>query len=147
MSRHRTYRNYDYQVELDDFDASDYEDTAEGGLEVLSLEDQQRLRDSREAVLRVLGGSANSIPVKEIDDTLYYYYFDVDQSVQYLRENFKPRTPKKPVETNSKGEPSPMWTKYIMSHFAYVLFVLSKTSPAKRGGLRPSKSRAKWRAF
>lgn len=89
----------DYEAELDDFDA----DVDEGG-DGLTPEDRDALARGAEEVRVFLGPDVAKIPDGQIQESLWYYYFDVDKTVSYLRKKFvdpapAPKTePKKPKE-------------------------------------------------
>ncbi|WBW71421.1 Dom34-Hbs1 translation release factor complex GTPase subunit Hbs1 [Schizosaccharomyces osmophilus] len=72
MSRHRNVKN----LELEEYD------TGEPVEEELTDEQEEQFREAIAAVQDTLDG----LPVsdKEIADTLWYYYFDVEKSVNYL---------------------------------------------------------------
>ncbi|GJJ74621.1 elongation factor 1 alpha-like protein [Entomortierella parvispora] len=80
MSRHRNVRNLDIDDVMDDgYDEDDYAEE-----QPMSAEDQAQMDDATEEVKAILAGS--KISVKEIQDALWHYYFDVDQTVAYLVE-------------------------------------------------------------
>ncbi|KAI9718720.1 MAG: hypothetical protein M1812_003894 [Candelaria pacifica] len=95
MSRHQAIRNLDFEDELDDFDGGedyDYEDAADGNGE-LSAEDRENLREGTDKVRQALGPD---VPVtnKEIEDSLWHYYYDVAKVVTWLL-NQRTETPQK----------------------------------------------------
>lgn len=71
MSRHRDVRNLDYDELLDD----------EAGNGEMTPQELERLDAAVEAITQRLG---DGFSLKEIKDTAWYYYFDVDQSTNYL---------------------------------------------------------------
>ena len=50
----------------------------------MSPEDREQMRAGAIKVRTALGSNLE-VSDKEIQDTLYYYYFDVDKSVEYLK--------------------------------------------------------------
>lgn len=71
MSRHRAIRKLDYDELLDDTEA-------EGDLTLLQAEQLDKAVDE---ITRRLGGN---VSIKEVRDTAWYYYFDVDKATNYL---------------------------------------------------------------
>ncbi|KAL9100806.1 MAG: hypothetical protein Q9187_009320 [Circinaria calcarea] len=73
--------------ELDDFDGgSDYDYDGEGdgtGNEDLSADDKEQLQEGTAKVRSILG-SEISITDKEIQDSLWHYYYDVEKTIAYL---------------------------------------------------------------
>ncbi|KAM0752360.1 hypothetical protein T439DRAFT_206400 [Meredithblackwellia eburnea MCA 4105] len=80
MSRHRLVKQLDLAEEMDDeaFD-EDY------GEEDMSPEDQAKLESATTEVFRRLGANT-VIDKRDVKDALWNYYFDVDQSIAYLKE-------------------------------------------------------------
>ncbi|KAF8923466.1 hypothetical protein EDD21DRAFT_227730, partial [Dissophora ornata] len=78
MSRHRMVRNLDLDDVLDDgYDEEDYIE------EQPMTEDQQaQMAEATEEVKAMLGGA--KVTIKEIQDALWYYYFDVNKAAVYL---------------------------------------------------------------
>ncbi|RPA90658.1 hypothetical protein L873DRAFT_1717084 [Choiromyces venosus 120613-1] len=105
MSRHKNIRNLDVYAELDDFDGDDYEEDSNG-----------KLREGLAQVRETLG---TDIPVtdKEIRESLWYYYFDVSKTIDYILSQFAPaeKPKKKPQPQSSqkaqKGAPTAAQTK------------------------------------
>ncbi|KAG0044246.1 HBS1-like protein [Gryganskiella cystojenkinii] len=78
MSRHRNVRNLDIDDVLDDgYDENDYAEE-----QTMTTEEQAQMTDATEEVKTMLGGA--KVSIKEIQDALWYYYFDVDQAAVYL---------------------------------------------------------------
>ncbi|MCJ1312271.1 Hsp70 suppressor, GTPase facilitates ribosomal subunit dissociation [Agyrium rufum] len=95
MSRHKLVKTLDLDNELDDYDGGeeyDYDGTGQGGDE-MSPEDRERMRIATAETFSILGPD---VPVteKEVQDSLWYYYYDVQKTVDYLL--------KKTTSTNSK---------------------------------------------
>ncbi|CAD6568372.1 MAG: Hsp70 suppressor, GTPase facilitates ribosomal subunit dissociation [Alectoria sarmentosa] len=91
MSRHKLVKALDLDEELDDFDGGAESDYGEE----VGAEDKEQLRLGTAKVRAVLGPEV-SIADKEIEDSLWHYYYDVDKTVNYLlgqRTNLQ--TPKK----------------------------------------------------
>ena len=86
MSRHRAVRNLNLDDELaedDDFDVQDgnpYDDISE--------DDRAQLEDALAQLVEVLGqpGNGSGFTEREMKDTLWDTYFDIDQSVASLVE-------------------------------------------------------------
>lgn len=94
MSRHRAVRNLNLDDELaedDDYDVQDinpYDDISE--------DDRAQLEDALAQLVEVLGqpGSGSGFTEREMKDTLWDAYFDVDQSVATLVEERSKREQK-----------------------------------------------------
>lgn len=95
MSRHRAYQNYDYQNDLDEYEGG-YSDEDEG--EQLSPEDQAQMNEATTEVQRALGNEASKVTVKQIQEALWHYYYDVDKSVTYLLSKYIAPPPAKPAK-------------------------------------------------
>ena len=67
----------------DDLDYDD--DYEEPATEEISEEDSQRLRLGTIEIRQSLGSDYASIPEREIRDALWHYYYDVAESVSYLK--------------------------------------------------------------
>ncbi len=106
MSRHRLFQNYDYANDMDEFDGANYEDDGE---EAMDPEDEARLREATRETTSRLGDKANSLTVKQIQESVWHYYFDVDQAVDYLSKLVdKQKAAPKPAKMASpKLKPKP----------------------------------------
>ncbi|KAI4117653.1 MAG: hypothetical protein LQ345_002152 [Seirophora villosa] len=92
MSRHKLIKTMDLDDELDDFDGADYDDGFDASDE-LTADDKVRLREGVAQVRAVLGPSI-SVNDKDIEDSLWHYYYDVDKTVNYLlRKHHYPMIP------------------------------------------------------
>lgn len=108
MSRHQAVRNLDYEAELEDeYGYSDEE-------EELSPEDQVRMTEGTAQVLEALGVEAPKVTKAQIEESLYYYFFDVDKTIAYLISKYID-PPKKPAKAappkaapKHDGKPSPL---------------------------------------
>ena len=114
MSRHKLVKNLDIDEELDDFDGDedDYEEelTAEDkGFDPFSLHmcpnvnrGMCKLENLRRGTLEVRNtlGQEFSVTDREIEESLYYYYYDVPKTVNYIlsRSQFS-----SPVHLNLTG--------------------------------------------
>lgn len=91
---HRRLHDIDYADDKDDYDET-YEEKPAG----TSAEDQEQLRVGTIAVREELGEDSDFTTDKEIQDALWYYYYDIEKSVAYLRKQRRPaerqQTPKK----------------------------------------------------
>ncbi|KAL9025203.1 MAG: hypothetical protein Q9196_005934 [Gyalolechia fulgens] len=110
----------DLDGELDDFDGADYEDDLDGVDErrafyldsndyatltnrgAVTTEDKARLQKGLAGVRAVLGPSV-LVSDKDIEDSLWHYYYDVEKTVNYLLQQQAPAEPKKSVK---KGQGS-----------------------------------------
>ncbi|KAL8940544.1 MAG: hypothetical protein Q9216_002761 [Gyalolechia sp. 2 TL-2023] len=102
MSRHKLVKTMDLDDELDNFDGVDYEVDYDGGDDPVTAEDKARLQQGLVEVRAVLGPS---IPVsdKDIEDSLWHYYYDVEKTVNYLLQQKSPVGTKK---STKKGKGS-----------------------------------------
>ncbi|KAI0676986.1 hypothetical protein C8Q78DRAFT_960253 [Trametes maxima] len=81
MSRHRFVRNIDINEELEDDAISD------GGEDDLSPEDYDRMMDGLEHIRATLGDERQTaLTDQDIKDSLYEYYFNVEQAIADLLE-------------------------------------------------------------
>lgn len=97
MSRHQAYRNYDYENDLDEFDGGAYSDEEQE----ISPEDKAQLAQGTQDVKAALGPQADKVTTQQIQEALWYYYFDVDKSVAYLINKFIDPAPPKPAKTKT----------------------------------------------
>ncbi|KAG2185185.1 hypothetical protein INT44_001975, partial [Umbelopsis vinacea] len=94
MSRHRNVRNLDIDDVLAEDDYSDEEeyDQAEGGgmdLSEMSDEDRAAMDEGVAHIYSVIGDDT-SISLQTIQETLWYYYFDKEESISiFPRYNYK----------------------------------------------------------
>ncbi|KAG7109632.1 HBS1-like protein like [Verticillium longisporum] len=103
MSRHQAVRNLDYEEVLDEYDADD----GELGADQLTPEDRDTLAKGAEQVCETLGSAAGSLTTQQIHDALWYYYYDIEKTVDYLLKKYiTPPTPKsepkKPKEAGNR---------------------------------------------
>ncbi|KAG0330240.1 HBS1-like protein [Dissophora globulifera] len=132
MSRHRNVRNLDLDDVLDDgYDEEDYVEE-----QPMTEDEQAQMADATEEVKAMLGGG--KVSIKEIQDALWYYYFDVNQAAVYLIDEMakkqktastaavkKAATPKAtqsgtatPVGSSSKSPSAPSKAKETPKHSA-----------------------------
>lgn len=90
MSRHRFYQNYDYQKDLDDLDGDEEEEEEE-----LSPEDQAQMTAATAEVKSKLGIQASKVTTQQIQESLWYYYYDIDKTIVYLVSKFVNPAPAK----------------------------------------------------
>ncbi|KAM0527048.1 hypothetical protein ACHAP6_002704 [Verticillium nonalfalfae] len=107
MSRHQAVRNLDFEEVLDEYDADD----GELGADQLTPEDRDALAKGAEQVRETLGSAAGSLTTQQIHDALWYYYYDIEKTVDYLLKKYiTPPTPKsepkKPKEGSAEVERS-----------------------------------------
>lgn len=88
---HRRVKDVEYDEEEDyDYEDDSYYDEAAPtapAAQGMSAEDQANMREGAAAVRDVLGGAGSegaAITTKEIEESLWYYYFDVEKTVAYL---------------------------------------------------------------
>ena len=84
MPGHRRVKDIDY----DDDEAGEYDDEyAEAAQEIggMTAEDKEQLRHGTIAVREALEPGLE-VSDKEIEESLWYYYFDVDKTLAYLRK-------------------------------------------------------------
>ena len=75
MSRHRFIKTMDIDEELDDFEG-------DGDIEEdYNYDEDPQMQESLTQAKAVLG---NTFSDREIQDSLWYTYYDVDQTVDYL---------------------------------------------------------------
>ncbi|KAI9759356.1 MAG: Hsp70 suppressor, GTPase facilitates ribosomal subunit dissociation [Chaenotheca gracillima] len=125
MSRHKIVRNLDLDDELDDYDGG--EDYNEGGGEgahhslyilfsrehieltgspciELSEEDAAQMKACTAKVQEALQNELPNVTVKEIQDSLWHYYYDVDKTVSWLQSQHKPQEEKTPKKKSGSSE-------------------------------------------
>ena len=84
---------YDYDQGYDDDD---------GGYE-MSPEDRASMKEGTLKVKDALGPDGAKVTVKQVEEALWHYYFDVDKSVTYLRNKFV--SPAKSTKSTPKKVP------------------------------------------
>ncbi|KAF3226339.1 Hsp70 suppressor, GTPase facilitates ribosomal subunit dissociation, variant 2 [Orbilia oligospora] len=104
MSRHKIVRMMNLADELDDFDGEDdyYGEEDEG----MSPADKARMADGLKRVREVIGSDVPSLTDEKIEETLWYYYFDVERSITYLLNQVgatEKKKQKKPVVPEPKA--------------------------------------------
>jgi elongation factor 1 alpha-like protein len=91
---------------VDDFDDDGLDDDYEGegygdGGDELSPEDREAMTTGTAEVRKQLGSDASKVTVKQIQDALWHYYYDVEKSVSYLQKTViapaQPKTAPKPA--------------------------------------------------
>ncbi|KAL8782750.1 MAG: hypothetical protein Q9213_005128 [Squamulea squamosa] len=107
MSRHKLVKTMNLVDELDDFDGADYNDDYDASEECMA-----RLQNGVGEVRAILGPSV-SVSEKDIEDSLWHYYYDVSKTVSYLLQQQAPPQMISSVKKNqkvttaaSKGSPS-----------------------------------------
>jgi elongation factor 1 alpha-like protein len=81
---HRRIKDVSY--EEDDYD--DYEEEEAPAESSMTAEDQARLRQGAGEVREALGAESPAT-TKEIEEALWYYYYDVEKTVAYLLSTSK----------------------------------------------------------
>ncbi|KAJ0168273.1 HBS1-like protein [Colletotrichum tanaceti] len=94
MSRHQAVRNLDYDEALDEYEGEDFDDENEA--DQLSPEDRDAMNVGTATVQSALGPDADKVTAQQIQDALWYYYYDIDKTVSYLQKKFvaPPQAPK-----------------------------------------------------
>jgi len=107
MSRHKMIKNLDLDDEMDDMYGEDDDYYEEGGSSQgtcllflltglklrqkpaeLSPEDQEQMRLNTPKVRVQLPQNAKHVTDKQIQDSLWHYFYDIEQSVAYLSKTF-----------------------------------------------------------
>ncbi|KAJ8086336.1 hypothetical protein PM082_005159 [Marasmius tenuissimus] len=103
MSRHRYVKNLNIADELEDDALSD------GGEEEMTAEEQLQMNDALEQVREVIGEEdISGLPDSEVKDTIWYYHFDVQESIDWcLQEQQKRQAAKE-----RQGSPPVQYTHY-----------------------------------
>ncbi|CAK7265510.1 hypothetical protein SEPCBS119000_001548 [Sporothrix epigloea] len=119
MSRHRLYRNYDFEEDLDEYDGDEYPDEdgyGGGGLydgteQADEEEEKAFLEQSKQAVLAMLGEeNAAKLPRGKAEEAILYYDYNEEKAMAYLMRTYidpPPPIEKKPA-TPSRKDPSGM---------------------------------------
>ncbi|OLN85316.1 HBS1-like protein [Colletotrichum chlorophyti] len=106
MSRHQAVSDLDYDDAYDEYEEDDYEEDfqekeTEG--DQLSPEDREIMDEKTAVVQSLLGPEGDKISVQQIQDSLWYYYYDVDKTVSYLQKKFiAPPSPSKQEPKKAK---------------------------------------------
>lgn len=86
MSRHRNVRNLDYDELLED----------DSGAGEISPADAEKLDRAVDEIIAIIG---NDFAIEDVKDAAWHYYFDVEQSMNYLLGEF---VCIKQIEANSR---------------------------------------------
>jgi elongation factor 1 alpha-like protein len=87
MSKHRiksVVPDDDYDDDDDGYEEG-YGDDGNAEEDSLTAEDKEKLRIGTAQVQHALGPGLPSVTEREIQDTLWHYYYDVAKSVTYLK--------------------------------------------------------------
>ncbi|KAF6835961.1 elongation factor Tu GTP binding domain-containing protein [Colletotrichum musicola] len=118
MSRHQAVRNLDYEEVLDEYDADDYEEENENEGDKLSPEDREAMTQGTEAVRSAFGPEADKLTTQQIQDALWYYYYDIEKTVSYLQKKFiAAPEPKKEPKKAKDGESSLLLSCHFRAGF------------------------------
>jgi elongation factor 1 alpha-like protein len=101
MSRHQEFRSVQSTLGEHYYDDDDYDEEEEE----LSAEDQAAMRQGVADVKAALGVEASKVTTKQIEEALYYYYYDVDKTVTYLMTKFIAPPPSKAAKPSQKAKP------------------------------------------
>ncbi|KAF9189708.1 HBS1-like protein [Haplosporangium sp. Z 767] len=108
MSRHRNVRNLDIDDVMDDgYDEDDYDENT------MTAEEQVQMANATDEVITMLGDS--KVSTREIQDALWYYYFDVDQTVVYLIDELAKKQKAAAAAAVKKSAPKPAQSATITS--------------------------------
>ncbi|CAK7200782.1 hypothetical protein SEUCBS139899_003481 [Sporothrix eucalyptigena] len=137
MSRHRTYRNYDYEEDLDEYDGDEYpedggygedglydgtEEAYEGG-DSYEEDEKAFLEQSKQSVLAMLGeANAAKLPGGKAEEAILYYDYNEEKAVAYLMRTYIDPPP--PVEKKTTPKKDPTGSN------AYPLYPLPPMAPA-----------------
>jgi elongation factor 1 alpha-like protein len=102
MSRHQAVRKLDYSEVLDEYEGYGYEEE-DNANNALSAEDQKAMAEGTTAVRTALGAESTKVTTEQIQEALWYYYFDVDKSVVYLAKKYIAPPPPKVAQKSSEG--------------------------------------------
>lgn len=100
MSRHQAVRNLDYEEVLDEYEG--YDEGEDGG-DGVSAEDRVALAEGTAELQRLLGVEASKVTVEQIQEALWYYYYDVDKSLTYLTKKYIAPPATKPAKKSPEG--------------------------------------------
>ena len=95
---------------VDDFDDDglDYEEDGDYGEgEGLSAEDEAAMTQGTAEVRKALGKDSTKVTLKQIQDALWHYYYDVEKSVAYLNKTFIAPPPAKPAAKPTPAKKAP----------------------------------------
>ena len=121
MSRHRLYRNYDFEEDLDEYDGDEYleeggygDDGLYDGTENADEEDEKAfLEQSKRAVLAMLGeANAAKVPSGKAEEAILYYDYNEEKAVAYLMRTFVEPPP--PVEKKAAAKKDPNGKSLVM---------------------------------
>jgi elongation factor 1 alpha-like protein len=110
---------------VDDFDDDGLDDDYEGegygdGGDELSPEDREAMTTGTAEVRKQLGSDASKVTVKQIQDALWHYYYDVEKSVSYLQKTViapaQPKTAPKPATKKTPEGMSPLFSFSATPH-------------------------------
>lgn len=101
-------------IDDDDLDYDEgYDETEE---EDLSPEDKAAMDQATAAVRTAMGADYKKLSVKDVQDSLWHYYYDIEKTVAYLRKTYlAPQVTKKPKAAPKKA---PEGTSRKLSLFA-----------------------------
>ncbi|KAI9887732.1 MAG: Hsp70 suppressor, GTPase facilitates ribosomal subunit dissociation [Watsoniomyces obsoletus] len=86
MSRHRLVKGLDLEDELTDFAGGDGDDDYEDGAETeMTEEDKVQMQRCTTQVRNAFDPNMPPLSDKEIQDSLWYYYYDVGKTVHWLQ--------------------------------------------------------------
>ncbi|KAI5807426.1 P-loop containing nucleoside triphosphate hydrolase protein [Peziza echinospora] len=88
MSRHQNIRNMNLADELGDYDY-DY-DSGDYEGEEMSEDDKIQMKIALSKVRAVIGSEIPGLSDKKIEDTLWDYYYDVEKTVNYILNTYRP---------------------------------------------------------
>ncbi|RMD44022.1 hypothetical protein DV735_g1050, partial [Chaetothyriales sp. CBS 134920] len=79
---------------VDAYDDDDYYDDHTGYQDgpasiEMTDDDREQMRIGSAKVRQTLGLAYSKVPIKDIEDALWHYYYDIDQSVAYIKRTYK----------------------------------------------------------
>ena len=83
MSRHKNIRGLNLDDELNDYDGDDGYYDEEPAEQQMSPADKARMANALRQTKNIIG-EVPSLTDQKIEETLWYYYFDVERTVGYL---------------------------------------------------------------
>ncbi|CAG8600763.1 12929_t:CDS:2 [Funneliformis mosseae] len=122
MSRHRAIRNLTAEAVLaeseyyHDDEYFDYEDNSE-----LSQGDKAKM-DNGKKIVRDVIGQVDEISDKDIEDALWYYYYDTKDTITYLLDELHKSKKKKTISQNkSDSNKSKLTKKDLLSNMDHLI--------------------------
>jgi elongation factor 1 alpha-like protein len=103
--------DYDDDGLDDNYDEEDYGE----GEDELSPEDRAAMTHGTAEVKKAMGQDFAKVTLKQVEDALWHYYYDVDKSVAYLKKTYVTPQPQPPPKPAPKKMPEGMSTMLLYS--------------------------------